>query len=113
MAEVVKAAGFLHGAFNAHFDSKEKLQAAAVARPGLVPRSRLVGSDLRAWHRSWTDHGQLGSNPVIRAEGPSARTKWEWKILPWMVARNERSSRVASWQSAGFGPGFLIFVPKA
>jgi AcrR family transcriptional regulator len=45
VAEVVKAAGFLHGAFNAHFDSKEKLQAAAVARPGLVPRSRLLSSD--------------------------------------------------------------------
>jgi hypothetical protein len=39
--------------------------------------------------------------------------KWQWKILPWMVARNERSSRMTSWQNAGFGPGFLIFLPKA
>src|SRR5712692_4394907 len=29
----------------------------------LVPRSRLVGSDLRAWHRFWTDYGALGNNP--------------------------------------------------
>src|SRR5690242_13091003 len=34
--------------------------------------------------------------------------KWQWKILPWMVAGNERSSRMTSWQNAGFGPDFLI-----
>jgi AcrR family transcriptional regulator len=45
VAEVMKAAGLTHGAFYAHFDSKEKLQVAAVARPGLVPRSRLVFID--------------------------------------------------------------------
>src|SRR6267378_211041 len=28
---------------------------------GLVPGSPLVGSDLRAWHRSWSDYGQLGT----------------------------------------------------
>src|SRR5260221_14058132 len=27
----------------------------------LVPGSRLVGSDLRAWHRSWTDYGVSGT----------------------------------------------------
>jgi AcrR family transcriptional regulator len=47
VAEVVKAADFLRGAFNAHFDSKEKLQAAAVARPGLVPRSPSAVSEAR------------------------------------------------------------------
>jgi hypothetical protein len=31
---------------------------------GLVPGSRLVGSDLPAWHRSWTDYGVPGSNTV-------------------------------------------------
>ena len=30
-----------------------------------------------------------------------------------MVAHNERSSRMTSWQNAGFGPSFLIFLPKA
>jgi AcrR family transcriptional regulator len=59
VAEVVKAAGFLHGAFNAHFDSKEKLQAAAVARPGLVPRSRLLVSKLHT-----DEMGVLGTNPT-------------------------------------------------
>src|SRR6202047_4537340 len=28
----------------------------------LVPGSRLVGSGLRAWHRSWTDYGVLSRN---------------------------------------------------
>jgi hypothetical protein len=32
--------------------------------------------------------------------------------LAWMVARNERSGRMTSWQNAGFEPGFLIFLPK-
>src|ERR1700687_5523758 len=26
--------------------------------------SRLVGRDLRAWHRLWTDYGALGNNPL-------------------------------------------------
>ncbi|HEY4950825.1 MAG TPA: hypothetical protein VIH88_10865 [Candidatus Acidoferrales bacterium] len=30
-----------------------------------------------------------------------------------MVAHIERSSRMTSWQNAGFGPSFLIFLPKA
>ena len=29
--------------------------------PGLVPTSRLVGSDLRAWHRSWTEYEKFYS----------------------------------------------------
>src|ERR1700734_1338060 len=32
---------------------------------GLVMGSRLKGSDLRAWHRSWTDCGLLGSNGLL------------------------------------------------
>src|SRR6266850_4049581 len=28
---------------------------------GSLPGSRLVGSDLRAWHRVWTDYGVLGN----------------------------------------------------
>src|SRR6266852_6975100 len=31
---------------------------------GLVLRSRLVGSDFRAWHRLWTDYGATGSYPL-------------------------------------------------
>jgi len=77
--------------------------------------SRLVESELRACRQVWKDYGRpLRSNPVTRATRKSAlaRTKWQWIILPWMVARNERSSRMTSWQNARFEPGFLIFLPK-
>jgi TetR/AcrR family transcriptional repressor of nem operon len=48
VAEVMKAVGLTHGAFYVHFDSKEKLQAAAVAYGievslGAQPSSWLVG----------------------------------------------------------------------
>ena len=29
---------------------------------GLAPGSMLIGSDLHAWHRLWTDYGLTGSN---------------------------------------------------
>src|SRR5246127_4601495 len=43
VAEVMKAAGLTHGAFYAHFASKEELQAAAVAYGQGVSRDRLQG----------------------------------------------------------------------
>ena len=43
VAEVMKAAGLTHGAFYAHFGSKEELQAAAVAYGQNVSRNRLQG----------------------------------------------------------------------
>jgi hypothetical protein len=30
---------------------------------GSIPRGRLAASDLRVWHRSWTDYGPCGSDP--------------------------------------------------
>src|SRR5258708_21072960 len=33
-----------------------------------VPISRLVGSDLRAWHRSWTDYGGTRKQPLATAD---------------------------------------------
>jgi len=43
VGEVMKAAGLTHGAFYAHFASKEELQAAAVAYGQGVSRDRLQG----------------------------------------------------------------------
>src|SRR5215469_8363969 len=63
VAEVMKAAGLTHGAFYAHFDSKEELQAAAVAYGQKVSLDRLQRSKnqkakglyadryLSPWHR--------------------------------------------------------------
>src|SRR6202040_3501982 len=36
---------------------------------GLVMETRLVGGDLPAWHRSWTDCGLLGSNGLLGRNG--------------------------------------------
>src|SRR5712664_2848620 len=49
----------------------------------LTAISRLVGSDLRAWHRSWTDYEPLGSNPLGRRflHGATSRILLSWAIL--------------------------------
>ena len=63
VGEVMKAAGLTHGAFYAHFDSKEELQAAAVAYGQKVSLGRMQRSNdkkskgsfadryLSRWHR--------------------------------------------------------------
>ena len=42
---------------------------ASAHRTGIRMRSRLVGSDLCAWHRSGRDYGTLGSNALISTTG--------------------------------------------
>src|SRR5258708_37757350 len=44
-----------------HVPSPQFGHFSSVLAIGQVPGSRLVGSDLRAWHRLWTDNGQLGN----------------------------------------------------
>ena len=63
VAEIMKAAGLTHGAFYAHFDSKDELQAAAVAYGIKVSHERIQSSNgkkgkesyayryLSRWHR--------------------------------------------------------------
>ena len=43
--------------------ARRGIGAQSAQQNALVP-GRLVGSDLRAWHRLRTDYGQLGSNAV-------------------------------------------------
>ena len=45
---------------------------------GFVSTSRLVGGDLRPWHRLWTDYGQTGNrlpplDPLALADEEAAR----------------------------------------
>jgi TetR/AcrR family transcriptional repressor of nem operon len=54
VAEVMKAAGLTHGAFYAHFASKEELQAAAVAYGQKVSLSRLQRSKKKTNKGSFT-----------------------------------------------------------
>jgi TetR/AcrR family transcriptional repressor of nem operon len=55
VGEVMKAAGLTHGAFYAHFASKEELQAAAVAYGQKVSRERLQRSNNKKGKRSYAD----------------------------------------------------------
>jgi TetR/AcrR family transcriptional repressor of nem operon len=55
VAEVMKAAGLTHGAFYAHFASKEELQAAAVAYGQSLSARRAQQSGGKRQKRSYTD----------------------------------------------------------
>jgi TetR/AcrR family transcriptional repressor of nem operon len=55
VGEVMKAAGLTHGAFYAHFGSKEELQAAAVAYGLKVSLGRMQGSASKESKRSYAD----------------------------------------------------------
>jgi TetR/AcrR family transcriptional regulator, transcriptional repressor for nem operon len=55
VAEVMKAAGLTHGAFYAHFGSKEELQAAAVAYGQEVSRGRVQRSKEKTSKQSFAD----------------------------------------------------------
>ena len=55
VGEVMKAAGLTHGAFYAHFDSKEELQAAAVAHGIRVSLGRLQRSNSKKSKGSFAD----------------------------------------------------------
>ena len=55
VGEVMKAAGLTHGAFYAHFGSKEELQAAAVAYGQEVSLDRLRRSKKKKGKGSFTD----------------------------------------------------------
>jgi TetR/AcrR family transcriptional regulator, transcriptional repressor for nem operon len=55
VAEVMKAAGLTHGAFYAHFGSKEELQAAAVAYGQEVSLGRLQCSNSKKSKESYAD----------------------------------------------------------
>jgi TetR/AcrR family transcriptional regulator, transcriptional repressor for nem operon len=55
VGEVMKAAGLTHGAFYAHFGSKEELQAAAVAYGQKVSLGRLQSSNKKTAKGSFTD----------------------------------------------------------
>jgi TetR/AcrR family transcriptional repressor of nem operon len=55
VAEVMKAAGLTHGAFYAHFGSKQELQAAAIAYGQKASLERLWGSGSTNFKGSYTD----------------------------------------------------------
>jgi TetR/AcrR family transcriptional repressor of nem operon len=55
VGEVMKAAGLTHGAFYAHFHSKQELQAAAVAYGIMVSLERMLSSNKKKSKGSYAD----------------------------------------------------------
>src|SRR5258708_21316423 len=55
VSEIMKAAGLTHGAFYAHFDSKEELQAAAVVYGQRVSLERMQRSNSKKSKASFAD----------------------------------------------------------
>jgi TetR/AcrR family transcriptional repressor of nem operon len=55
VGEVMKAAGLTHGAFYAHFDSKQELQEAAIAYGQAVSLRRVQRSNTSKQNRSFAD----------------------------------------------------------
>jgi len=57
-----------------------------VRRTRALSIQRLEGSDLRAWHRLWTDDGALGNNPFpLRLFFPKLT---KYSVLADLVARH-------------------------
>src|SRR6267378_1220579 len=51
---------------------------------GLFPDGRFVGSDLRVWHRLWTDYGPLESNALVRGVSVPKNLAF---LIPEILAR--------------------------
>ena len=90
VGEVMKAAGLTHGAFYAHFGSKEELQAAAVAYGQRVSLGRVERSKkktkgtfddlyLSAWHRDNPGDGctMAALGPEVARSAPELKTAFE------------------------------------
>jgi hypothetical protein len=72
--------------------------------PRLLMGSRLVGSDLRAWHRFWTDDGPPGSNPVGRIAGPHQTNGSSEAECEMCTAQQAQRS----WRHGGFSESTLF-----
>ena len=90
VGEVMKAAGLTHGAFYAHFGSKEELEAAAVAYGQRVSLGRVERSKkktkgtfddryLSAWHRDNPGDGctMAALGPDVARSGPELKAAFE------------------------------------
>ena len=100
VGEVMKAAGLTHGAFYAHFGSKEELQAAAVAYGQEVSLGRLQHSKkktngtfddryLSPWHRDNPGDGctMAALGPEVARSAPELKAAFEQGLEDILSAR--------------------------
>jgi TetR/AcrR family transcriptional regulator, transcriptional repressor for nem operon len=121
VAEVMKAAGLTHGAFYAHFGSKEELQAAAVAYGQKVSLERMQRSAskksketyadryLSPWHR---DHPGDGCTMAVLAQEvarstPELKAAFEQGLENFLSAEGEDRKK-AIFQVAAMIGGVVL-----
>ena len=120
VAEVMKAAGLTHGAFYAHFGSKEELQAAAVAYGQEVSLGRLQRNKnkakgkfedryLSAWHRDNPGDGctmaALGTE--VTRSAPELKAAFEQGLESILSARGGDRNE-AIFQTAAMIGGVVL-----
>jgi len=112
--EVMKAAGLTHGAFYAHFDSKEELQAAAVAYGQKVSLERMQRSNskktwadlyLSRWHRDNPGDGctMAALAQEVARSTPELKTAFEQGLEDFLSAKHGDREQAIFWTAAMIG----------
>ena len=121
VAEVMKAAGLTHGAFYAHFASKEELQAAAVAYGQALSASRAqrrgtksqkgsyIDRYLSRWHRDNPDDGCTMASLAqeVARSSPELKTVFERGFEEILAAKGGDRSE-AIFRSAALIGGVVL-----
>jgi TetR/AcrR family transcriptional regulator, transcriptional repressor for nem operon len=120
VADVMKAAGLTHGAFYAHFGSKEELQAAAVAYGQQVSLGRLQHSKkktrgtfddryLSPWHRDNPGDGctMAALGPEVARSTPELKAAFE-RGLEEILSAKGGDRQEAIFQSAAMIGGIVL-----
>ena len=119
VAEVMKAAGLTHGAFYAHFGSKEELQTAAVAYGQKVSLGRLQRSKkkkkrskgsfadlyLSPWHRDNPGDGctMAALAQEVARSTPELKAAFEQGLESFLSAKGADRKEAIFWTAAMMG----------
>jgi len=128
VAEVMKAAGLTHGAFYAHFGSKEELQAAAVAYGQKVSLGRLQRSKkkkkrskgsfadlyLSPWHRDNPGDGctMAALAQEVARSTPELKAAFEQGLENFLSAKGADRKEAIFWTAAMMGGVVLARAVK-
>jgi TetR/AcrR family transcriptional regulator, transcriptional repressor for nem operon len=125
VGEVMKAAGLTHGAFYAHFASKEELQAAAVAYGQKVSLDRLQRSKkktkgtfddryLSQWHRDNPGDGctMAALGPEVARSTPELKAAFEQGLENLLSAKDADRKEAIFWTAAMMGGVVLARAVK-
>lgn len=117
VAEVMKAAGLTHGAFYAHFSSKEELEAAAIAYGQKVSLERMRRGNsgnskdsftdlyLSRWHRDNPGDGctMAALGQEVARSTPELKAAFEQGLENMLSAKRGDRKKAISWVAAMVG----------